>query len=163
MSCKYLFLSVLFIFEICGFLNYTEVLKCLLYSDDLCYFLIYGFWILIQLGQLSLVCTWNFHTLSAFWDFIFSFKYLIKLDFLNCHYMSDMILCIEYIKTQTTNLELKISVKLQYIKSVALLYTNNKNLKNNKGNYSVTTPHQNNKISRNKFNQGRERSVQQKL
>ena len=57
MSCKYLFLSVLFILEICGFLNYTEVLKCLLYSDDLCYFLIYGFWILIQLGQLSLVCT----------------------------------------------------------------------------------------------------------
>ena len=77
--------------------------------------------------------------------------------------MSDMILYIEYLKTQTTNLELKISVKLQYIKSVALLYTNNKNLKNNKGNYSVTTPHQNNKISRNKFNQGRERSVQQKL
>ena len=93
------------------YVNCTEVLKRLLYLDDVCYFLIYGFWILIQLGQLSLLHTWNFHTPNAFCDFIFAFKYLIKLDFLNCHYMSDMILYIEN-KTQTTNLELKILVKL---------------------------------------------------
>ena len=50
--------------------------------------------------------------------------------------MSDMILYIEN-KTQTTNLELKISLKLLDIKSDEFLYINNKNLKNNKRNYFI--------------------------